>query len=181
MMGCLAALSLAGCGDSGGGSSTVPSESLISEGYHSVFLLSADVNSKVSYLCSLKSDGTCTFSLHKQEDFSFVGSWREKFLGDGKFQITFDGVSLDKNTQNWDCDITFTPGPITLTITDMSKYRAAQYLVAASFDQAPFTHKAGKDKDGNECPESSATEGATKLALKMLMGSSSDSSGSDLQ
>ena len=93
MMGCLAALSLAGCGGSGGGSSTVPSESLISEGYHGVFLGSVE-DSKVGYLCTLKSDGTCTFYPHKRPDyFIFRGRWTEKFLGDGKFQITFDGVT----------------------------------------------------------------------------------------
>ena len=177
MMGCLAALSLAGCGDSGGGSSIVPSESLISEGYHGVLLGSVE-DSKVGYLCTLKSDGTCTFYPHKRPDyFIFRGRWTEKFLGDGKFQITFDGVSLDKNTQNWNCDITFTPGPITLTITDMRAYRAAQYLVDASFDQAPFTHKA---EAGTNCPDTALAVG-TELKLIMLSGSSSASSESNLQ
>ena len=91
-------------------------------------------DSKVGYLCTLKSDGTCTFYPHKKpDDFIFRGRWTEKFLGDGKFQITFDGVSLDKNTQNWNCDITFTPGPITLTITDMSAYRAGHSVAASYF------------------------------------------------
>ena len=167
MMGCLAALSLAGCGgsDSGGGSSTVPSESLISEGYHLV--LSSDDPGKVSYLCTLKSDGKCLFYPHGTEDmgFSFNGSWTETFLGGGKFRITFSVFS--KASDSLDCKITFTQ-EITLTIKDMSAYRAAQAPVEGYFDQAPFTHEAG-----TECPDP-VTSAGTELMLQMLPVGSSD-------
>ena len=173
MMGCLAALSLAGCGgsDSGGGSSTVPSESLISEGYNSVYLNSYNIDSEVGYVCFLRSDGACTFIPNSPHTFRFKGSWTEKFLGDGKFLITFDNLSEHGNSLN--CGITFTPGPITLTITNMSAYRAAQE-VTASFDKEPFTHT-----PGTGC-NVTATKGATKLLLQMVQASSSASSESNL-
>ncbi len=173
MMGCLAALSLAGCGDSGGGSSTVPSERLISEGYSTV-KLSSDESGKVSYGCILESNGMCLFFPVRPSSFCFKGRWTEEFLGDGKFLITFGDFSPLVTSANWKCTIDFTPGPITLTITNMSAYRAAQE-VSASFDKAPFTHTAGDD-----CPDPSSPVG-TGLKLIMLSGSSSGSSGSDLQ
>ena len=171
MMGCLAALSLAGCGDSGGGSSTVPSERLISEGYHLVLL--SDDSGKVSYACILESDGTCLFHTHAKEQgdnpkFHFTGSWSEEYLGDGEFRITFSNVSPTGT-----CKITCTREN-TLTITNMSAYRAGQ-PVTASFDQAPFTHEAGTN-----CPDP-VTDAGTGLMLRMVPVSSSGSSGSDLQ
>ena len=163
-MGCLAALSLAGCGGSGGGSSTVPSESLISEGYHLVLL--SDDSNKVSYACILESDGKCLFYPHAVEqgnnpDFSVTGSWKEEFSGDGEFRITFSGSS--KARASLDCGITFTQETITLTIPNMRAYRAGQQ-VAASFDQAPFTHK-----PGTNCPDR-VTDAGTGLLLQMKQG-----------
>ena len=167
MMGCLAALSLAGCGDSGGGSSTVPSESLISEGYHLV--LFSDDPSKVSYICTLKSDGKCLFYPHGTEDMGiiFTGRWSEESLGGEKFRITFSGFSKTDDPFNLNCEITFTQ-EITLTIKDMSAYRAAQAPVEGYFDQAPFTHEAG-----TECPDP-VTSAGTELMLQMLPVGSSD-------
>ena len=172
MMGCLAALSLAGCGgsDSGGGSSTVPSERLISEGYRLV-LRSDESGDKVSYVCALESDGKCLFSPHETEGMGiiFTGRWSEESLGGEKFRITFSGFSKTDDPLNLNCKIDFTTGPITLTITDMSAYRAAQAPVEGSFDQAPFTHTA--ETDG--CPDP-VTAAGTKLELQMLPVGSSD-------
>ena len=177
MMGCLAALSLAGCGgsDSGGGSSTVPSERLISEGYRLV-LRSNESGDKVSYAYVLESDGKCLFSPHETEDMDiiFTGRWSEESLGGEKFRITFSDFSKTGDPLNLNCEIDFTTGPITLTITDMSAYRAGQ-PVTASFDQAPFTHEAGTN-----CPDTETAAG-TGLMLRMVPVSSSGSSGSDLQ
>lgn len=165
MMGCLAALSLAGCG--GSDSSTVPSESLISEGYY-LALVSDDDIGKVPYSCYLLSDGTCRFYPHAILGFSFKGSWSAEFLGEGKFRITFSNFSKNDTSSYLDCEITFTPGPITLTITNMSAYRAGQ-RVAASFDKAPFNHTAG-----TECTRDDATDADTGLTLKMNPGSRDD-------
>ena len=186
MMGCLAALSLAGCGgsDSGGGSSTVPSESLISEGYSLVQLSyhpDGDGDTRAN-IYRLWADGTCQFIPHYPYEISFKGRWEAKYLGpgdtpgSGKFLITFYGVSKDVNSKSWDCvDIPSTQ-EITLNITDMSKYRAGWNSVAASFDKAPFTHKA---EAGTKCPDTALAVG-TELKLIMLSGISSGSSGSDL-
>ena len=158
-MGCLAALSLAGCGDSGGGSSTVPSERLISEGY-CLILRSDESGDKVSYLCWLFSNGKCLFYPHEEDTgFSFNGSWTETFLGGGKFRITFSGFS--KVGDSLYCEITFTPGPIILTIHDMRAYRAAQAPVDGSFDKAPFTH-------GADCPGNANAAAGTGLKLRMV-------------
>ena len=165
MMGCLAALSLAGCGGSGSGgsgaSSSGPSERLIGEGYHLVLL--SDDSGKVSYACILESDGTCLFHTHAKEQgdnpkFHFTGSWSEEYLGDGEFRITFSNVSPTGT-----CKITCTREN-TLTITNMSAYRAGQ-PVTASFDQAPFTHEAGTN-----CPDTETAAG-TGLMLRMMPGS----------
>ena len=165
-----------------GSSSTVPSESLISEGYSVVRLKYLPDGDETGNLYYLYSDGTCTFIPHAPADFTFKGRWDAKYLGpgdppgSGKFLITFYDVSKDHNYGNWDCvDIPSTQ-EITLTIKDMSAYRAGQPDVAASFDKAPFTHKA---EAGTKCPDTALAVG-TELKLIMLSGSSSGSSESDL-
>lgn len=153
-----------------GSSSTVPSESLISEGYSLVQLSyhpDGDGDNRAN-IYRLWADGTCQFIPHYPYEISFKGRWEAKYLGpgdtpgSGKFLITFYGVFEASNDGKWDCvDIPSTQ-EITLTITDMSAYRAAQ-LSTASFDKAPFTHKA---EAGTKCPDTALAVG-TELKLKM--------------
>ncbi len=165
LMGCLAALSLAGCGGSGssGGSSTMPSESLISEGYSSVHLQAS--SGKYSYYYVLNSDGTCLFYPHYAKAYTFKGSWTAEFLGagespeSGKFNITFGAFSPAAGSLELKCTIDHT-SEITLTIDDMIAYRAATAPVDASFDKAPYTHQAGAG-----CPDTSSV--GTGLNLQM--------------
>ena len=158
MMGCLAALSLAGCGGSGSGgsgaSSSGPSESLISEGYSSVHLQAS--SGKYSYYYVLNSDGTCLFYPHYAKPYTFKGRWTAEFLGagetpeSGKFKITFGAFSPATGSLELKCTIDHT-SEITLTIDDMIAYRAATAPVDASFDRVPYTHTAGDD-----CPDRSS-------------------------
>lgn len=152
MMGCLAALSLAGCGGSGSGgsgaSSSGPSERLINEGYSSVVLNAFTSGS--TYYYTLKSDGTCKLWPHYPKDIRFEGRWTAEFLGagetpeSGKFKITFGAFSLASDPLGSNCKIDHI-SEITLTITDMSAYRRAALNdpVEAEFDKVPYTHQAG--------------------------------------
>ena len=149
MMGCLAALSLAGCGGSGS-SSSGPSESLISEGFERV-VIDAGVTSGTSfsalYALELRSSPqTYRLILPKEGDAknpyhdNATGTWSAKSLGNGKFEIWL-GDTSDKGC-------TISGRSVVLTIDNMEKYRAGEETLA-TLDKAPFIHTGECGYSGN--------------------------------
>ncbi len=151
MMGCLAALALAGCGGSGS-SSSGPSESLISEGFEGV-VIELGVSTSggtlwdtAVYALVLDSSGQrCTLILPKKEGgtknpyHKVTGTWSAKSLGNGKFEIWL-GYTSDQS------ECTIHGGTVELTIDNdyMAKYRAGEYALA-TLDKMPFTHEGNCD------------------------------------
>ncbi len=143
MMGCLAALALAGCGGSGS-SSSGPSESLISEGfegvgidagvatsgtsvYSPVYALALNSSDQTFKLYLLKAGGDLDDSYHKVE-----GTWSAKSLGNGQFELSLTNLTSDNGC-------TISGRSVVLTIGDMETYRAGKGSMA-TLDKAPFTH-----------------------------------------
>ena len=150
MMGCLAALSLAGCGGSGS-SSSGPSESLISEGFDGVAIevgvATSGGQSPSAYALGLDSSDQ-TFNLYllkpgaSSDSTSLIyhevtGTWSAKSLGNGKFEIWL-GYTSDQSG----CAIS--ARSFVLTIDNMEEYRTG-VKTGATLDKAPFIH----DKAGN--------------------------------
>lgn len=143
MMGCLAALSLAGCGGSGS-SSSGPSESLISEGFEGVGIdagvaTSGGQSPSLVYALALySSPQTYRLILPKEGDAknpyhnNVTGTWSAKSLGNGEFELWL-GDTLDNGC-------TINGGSVRLTIHGMEKYRAGEGTTA-TLRGAPFTHK----------------------------------------
>ena len=136
MMGCLAAMALAGCGGSGS-SSSGPSESLISEGFEGVGFDASVVTSDTSgyaYALELRSsDQTFTLFLPKgNSSHELTGKWSAKSLGNGKFELSLGDASYEG------CKIT--GRTVVLTIDDMETYRAGGETTA-KLSMAPFTHE----------------------------------------
>ena len=160
MMGCLAALSLAGCGGSGS-SSSGPSESLISEGFEGVgfdaFVVPSDSSGysySYAYALELRSSyQTFTLSLPKgNSSHELTGTWSAKSLGNGKFELSL-GDASDEG-----CKIT--GRTVVLTIDDMETYRAGGETTA-KLSMAPFTHE-------GSCSYSYKTEEAEMAEIQQL-------------
>ena len=164
MMGCLAALALAGCGGSGS-SSSGPSESLISEGfegvgidagvatsgtsvYSPVYALALNSSDQTFKLYLLKAGGDLDDSYHKVE-----GTWSAKSLGNGQFELSLTNPTSDKGC-------TISGRSVVLTIDDMEKYRAGKGSMA-TLSMAPFIH----DKAG-DCDYSLDTNQAEKAVIQ---------------
>ncbi len=144
VMGCLAALSLAGCGGSGSGgsgaSSSGPSESLIGGGFDYMKLESKQSNDDFYYEIFLRPGQSCSLSLLKNGEthHSLPGTWRAESLGNGEFKLFLTGFpNEDKG-----CTISVNSS-VKLTIPNYSKYREGEQEVDAELDSAPFTHNSG--------------------------------------
>ena len=168
MMGCLAAMALAGCGGSGS-SSSGPSESLISEGFEGVAIevgvATSSSQSPSAYFLGLDSlDQKFNLYLLKPGVSSdstpliyheVTGTWSAKSLGNGKFEISLLGDASDKG-----CRIS--GRSFVLTIDNMEEYRTG-VKTGATLDKAPFIH----DKAGN-CGYSLNTDQGGTAAIKQL-------------
>ncbi|MGN0811253.1 MAG: hypothetical protein ACI4PY_07110 [Akkermansia muciniphila] len=168
MMGCLAALSLAGCGGSGSSSSgpsasSGPSESLISEGFEGVGIdagvaTSGGQSPSLVYALALySSPQTYRLKLPNAEDklkydHEVTGTWSAKSLGNGEFELWL-GDTSDKGC-------TISGRSVVLTIDDMEKYRAGKGSMA-TLSMAPFTH----DKT-DQCGYSCNTEGIQSAVIQ---------------
>ena len=166
MMGCLAALSLAGCGGSGS-SSSGPSESLISEGFEGVAIevgvATSSSQSPSAYLLGLDSSDQ-TFELFLLQPgassdatpliyHEVTGTWSAKSLGNGKFEIWLGDASDQSGC-------TISARSFVLTIGNMEEYRTG-VKTGATLDKAPFTH----DKT-DQCVYSCNTEGIQSAVIQ---------------
>ena len=148
MMGCFAALSLAGCGGSGS-SSSGPSESLISEGFVGVAIDAAVATSGTSadsplYALVLNSSDQ-TFKLYllkaggglKDSYHVVEGTWSAKSSGNRQFELSLTTLTPDKGC-------TIYGKSVDLTIDDMVKYRNGEVTWVTLSEKVPFIHdKAG--------------------------------------
>ena len=163
MMGCLAALSLAGCGGSGS-SSSGPSESLISEGFNVVVINAwddasgSDGSAKYGFALD-SSKQTFDLILPRSKDdpsnapYHYVtGTWSAKSLGNGKFEISL----LDDASKQSGC--TISARSFVLTIDNMEEYRTG-VKTGATLDKAPFTHE-------GTCGYSCNTEGIQSAEIE---------------
>ncbi|MGN0810488.1 MAG: hypothetical protein ACI4PY_03205 [Akkermansia muciniphila] len=164
MMGCLAALSLAGCGGSGGsggsggGSSSLPTESLISEGFSWMKVTvkattTTGTTTGYEYVFYFYAGGDCVFYLEEPAGNGTVrkhqfdgATWVAASQGNGVFRISISGGNLWSYPTDSSCTIRFAE-PIELHIPNMEKYRAGEVVSDAYFTSAPFTH--GKESN---CP-----------------------------
>ena len=149
MMGCLAALSLAGCGSSGGGSgSGGSSDSGGDPSWASDSLRIADnkiveiTESNNSYKLILLSNGTCQID-DKISEASFKGKWSDYPTEKVKFVITISGLTTSTQPAKCTCEIKVEP-QIVLTIPadKWDAYREGTE-VSATLDRLPFTHDTG--------------------------------------
>ena len=149
MLGCLAALSLAGCGNSSKGdvssSSSAETMDLISDGFNIVEIVGGMENGgSGSYYIRLRSNSSCTIKCI--QDQSGIDTWGAHWSGshkpDGSYHITISDVcKMDSG-----CDIHIS-NPLVLRIPDdqLPSYRSGAEISGASFDSPPFTHKAADD------------------------------------
>ena len=152
MLGCLAALSLAGCGGSGGGggsSSASSGSSLISPGYNTVTLDGLMDDGK-GYTFDLIRGGYCDLSFWNTalyEEHAWVedynGRWIERQLADGSFEIQVTGLTpAPESTTKAGCVITCNnPMILHIPAAEMARYRAGE-VVTGFFDSSPLTHGA---------------------------------------
>lgn len=168
MMGCFAALSLAGCGSSGGGSGSGgssdsggdpswASDSLLIEGTGGVGI----EESGGSYYLSLLSSRTCWINDYKS-GASFQGEWSAQPTGKGKFEITISGLGSSVTDTKCTCTIKVEP-QIVLTIPadKWDAYREGTE-VSATLDRLPFTHDTG-------CAVSYPSGVGTSVKVKTLL------------
>ncbi len=153
MMGCLAALSLAGCGGSGGGSSSVPTESLISEGFDWMEVTVDATSVRYGYKFYFYPNGDCEFYLKDGNGAKHhvdEAKWVATYQGNGVFRISISGGALTTTPNitagQENCTISFEQ-QIELNIPNMERYRDGKVVNDAHFTSAPFTH----DKK-NGCP-----------------------------
>ena len=148
MMGCLAALSLAGCGGSGGGSgggsdaggdSSWASDSLLIDGTGGVKI----TESGGSYYLSLLSYGMCWINDEKS-GAEFQGQWSAQPTGKGKFLITISDLTTSSGPTQCTCTIAVA-SPIELTIPadKWDAYRNREDVSSATLNRPPFTHDTG--------------------------------------
>ncbi|MCI6981962.1 MAG: hypothetical protein MR894_07110 [Akkermansia muciniphila] len=165
MMGCLAALSLAGCGDSGGGSSTVPSESLISEGFDWMEVTVGATSVCYGYKFRFYPEGNCGFRLTDDVNAEHIvndAKWEAAYQGNGVFLISISGGnSLPADSS---CEIRFAQ-PIELYISNMEKYRDGEVVKDPRFTSAPFTHV-----KHNGCPFPDGMYAIAKVADSIKQG-----------
>lgn len=171
MMGCFAALSLAGCGSSGGGSGSGgssdsggdpswASDSLLIEGTGGVGI----EESGGSYYLGLLSSRTCWINDYKS-GASFQGEWSDYPTEKGKFVITISGLTTSTQPTKCTCEIKVEP-QIVLTIPadQWDAYREGREgtEVSATLDRLPFTHDTG-------CAVSYPSGVGTSVKVKTLL------------
>lgn len=149
MLGCLAALSLAGCGNSSKGdghssSSSVPG--LLNSGSTSVTLQGTMGNTYL-YTIRLERTGDCLISTMGDVDTfmgawqDFKGSWKDMTDSTNSFKIQFIGPFEA---------VGFAPPNVGITTVDtvelrlpegaLENYRSDNVVTGASFNVAPFTY-----------------------------------------
>ena len=170
MMGCLAALSLAGCGGSGAGgsgaSSSGPSESLIIGAGYCMELKSPTSG----YTFRLSPNKSCELSIRSSEGnllHVLEGTWSVESKGNGKFELSLTNFTDSINPKP-DCTISVTPS-VNLTIFDYSKYCEREQEVDAKFDLAPFTHNLPSTSSGTTCGYSGSVNSSCKAKQTIYM------------
>lgn len=148
MMGCFAALSLADCGSSGGGSGSGSggssdsggdpswaSDSLLIEGTGGVRI----EESGGSYYLGLLSSRTCWINDYKS-GASFQGEWSAQPTGKGKFEIAISGLGSSVTDTKCTCTIKVAPQiKLTIPADQWDAYREGKE-VPATLELPPFSH-----------------------------------------
>ncbi|MCI7698249.1 MAG: hypothetical protein MSQ05_02510 [Akkermansia sp.] len=151
MLGCLAALSLAGCGghnnDDAASSSSSSSSSVSGllnpdDTYVKIVGEMSDLN---TYDIRLYNNGNCTIRITDVSNtvsfYAFYGKWEDMTDSTEAFMIAFvkPFVTTAQNASVEPADtvrLTFPEGA-------MESYRAGHEVFNASFDKSPFTYKSG--------------------------------------
>ena len=152
MLGCLAALSLAGCGghnndDAGSPSSTSSSNpGLLNPGSARVTLEGKMVNAS-DYCIDLKKDGSCIISVDYRREFR--GSWQALTTEDTEaFMIKLVGPFTSDSSDFW-----ITPADtvkLSFPGGGLEAYRAGNPVSDACFDKSPFNFACdSEDSDVN--------------------------------
>ena len=149
MMGCLAVLSLAGCGGSGGsegsggGSSEAP-VSLIGEGFNRVRFEckqdSVDPDPKAYSLELLEKGQYCLLyiQLGGVVKHTGEGTWSAEYQGNGNFKINLENIKFPYAAP---CTVKVASS-LVVNIPDMQTYQSGGAVSGASFTSSPFTHTA---------------------------------------